>query len=117
MVLSLSLSPDVEARLRDRARASGLSPEECARRIVEEAVNEAPAGSTTNGASRENGAPRPQADQATSASAKPPRDTLPPEEIARRREAIRSLAGSVRGGAEVDDSRESIYGGEQDRGT
>jgi hypothetical protein len=101
MVFNLSLSPDAEARLRDRAQASGLTPEECARRIVEEAVSEHPPGETAVGS---NGAPVDH------------RGTLPPEEISRRLEALRRFAGSVKVDWPVDDSRESIYGGEDDRG-
>ncbi|MEK6701389.1 MAG: hypothetical protein AABZ53_03935 [Planctomycetota bacterium] len=48
MTLRFDLSPDSEARLRDRASASGVSPEEYARRVVEQAVNDSN-GARSNG--------------------------------------------------------------------
>jgi hypothetical protein len=91
MVFNLSLSPDAEARLRDRAQASGLTPEECARRIVEEAVTERQARS-----------PAP----ASGSSSPPPSEA----EIARRIQVLNEWTGSVKTSWPVDDSRESIYG-------
>jgi hypothetical protein len=38
MTLRFNLPPDAEAKLRDRASAAGLSPDEYARRVIEDAV-------------------------------------------------------------------------------
>jgi len=74
---------DAEARLRERARASGLSPDDFARRFVEQAV--AP---QTNG---------------THANA---------ESAAKRVAKLHEWAGTLNSPLlPVDDSRESIYSG------
>lgn len=84
MTLSFSLSPEAEQRLRERARASGLSPDDFARRVVEQAV-----ASQTNGS-----------------------HSTPSGERTRRVSRLHEWAGSVKPtGHSVDDSRESIYSG------
>lgn len=88
MTLRIELTPEAEAKLRDRARTSGLSPDEYARRLVEQAVI----------TGQPNGAP-------TAGS-------LTPEEVSRRADALKAWHRGHRPGlGPVDDSRDSIYSG------
>src|SRR5690349_8308423 len=88
MMLRFDLSPEAEARLRDRALQSGLSPEEYARRLVEEQMQNG------NGSSHHAHAP----------------GQAPQSEKERRLKAWRDWFSSHKPIPHpADDSRESIY--------
>lgn len=98
MTLYLSLSRESEDKLRELAKAAGVTPEEYARRTVEESLH-AP-GEQRNG----NGEPWESLG----------RGELPPEEIECRLRAFHEWVAMARpsaAGAPIDDSRESIYEG------
>ena len=85
MTLSFSLSADAETKLRDWARASGVSPDDFARRIVEQAVTSTPNGKHSYG-------------------------TLP--DASKRVANLHEWTATVQPtGREVDDSRDSMYSG------
>jgi hypothetical protein len=84
MKLNFSLSAEAEARLLERARASGLTPDDFARRVVELAM-----------------APQTNGSHAT-----------PSGEATKRIAKLHEWAGSVKTtGHPMDDSRGSIYVG------
>lgn len=98
MTLHLSLSPESEDMLRQRAKAAGITPEEFARRAVEESLRKQ--------AARNMGGGDPWASLGPG--------ELPPEEIERRLKAFNDWLAMARpstAGTVLDDSRESIYEG------
>jgi len=87
MTLHIPLTPADEAKLRERAAATGEALEEVAAQLMRSALRQ------SNGA-------------------QPPSKSLTPEETSRQREALRSWAELGRAtGHPVDDSRESICEG------
>jgi hypothetical protein len=98
MTLAISLPPATEALLSDRAKAFGQAPEQYARQLIVDAVAAQTDGS--QGAHR----------------------WRPAEELtsAERLLALNALIAEVRARPpithRVDDSRDSIYGGPDDRG-
>ncbi len=98
MTLHLNLSPEAEELLRQRAKAAGLTPEEFARRTVEQSLRQ----------------PAAQAAAGCDAWASLGPGELPPEEIERRLQAFHEWVAMARpstAGVPLDDSRESIYEG------
>jgi len=95
MSLTITLSPDVEAALAERARDQGLTSDQCAADIVSQTVLPTPLGLTPDKPRPKQGTPE-WMDEFNAWMAD-----------IERRPAITHF---------VDDSRDSIYGGPDDRG-